>query len=253
MSGRPVRSSREDDGQGKYPGSPLFSVGAGDWPRDRRTVSEGRPGRPTSASRASLPQVRRSANRPTLSGPKGVRAATFAVLGLLVGVIAASAVASGVHAPTAMLAPSTSSIATWVGGPVASLVAGKNPLPPVVDPGNGEIYVTNFDVSNVTVISASAPSVIATIPTGTQPVSPTIDSINGAIYFPLEASSNLSVYSGKNDEFVTTIPVPAVPLPLTPCVRPSDRGPLRLERRHHDGRGRFRHVERGHRYDPPPR
>ncbi|HYA69481.1 MAG TPA: YncE family protein, partial [Acidimicrobiales bacterium] len=126
----------------------------------------------------------------------------------------------GSTARSPALAVADDSNGTWAGGPVGSIVAGKNPLPPVVDPGNGEVYVVNYDVSNVTVISAATNSAVAAIATGTQPVSPAVDSLNGAIYLPIEGSSNVSVFAGTTDQHLATIPVPSVPLPLTPTFDP---------------------------------
>ncbi len=103
---------------------------------------------------------------------------------------------------------------------VASIDVGKNPLAPVLDPANGEVYVANYDVSNVSVISGSSDALVATIPTGIQPVPPALDLPNGTLYLATEGTNSVSVISGASNTVAATVSVAAAPLPLSPVADP---------------------------------
>ena len=93
----------------------------------------------------------------------------------------------------------------------AACFGGFGPRAAVWDSMNGDIYVTNEDSGNVSVISGSTNRAVATISLGTTVFGVTYDSRSGDIYVTDSGSNKVSVISGRTNTVVATIPVGSDP------------------------------------------
>ena len=143
-------------------------------------------------------------------GPRLVLAAVVCTLVLVsVGALAVSSLERTAQGTVAVPTDATPAL-DGSSGPganhvIASLSVGKNPLPPVYDAANGNLYVANYDMTNVSVISATGNEVEATITVPAQPITPTIDTANGDLYVATQVSDSVSVISGVTNTVIGTI------------------------------------------------
>jgi YVTN family beta-propeller protein len=82
---------------------------------------------------------------------------------------------------------------------------------PVIDPANGQVYVTNADSDNVSVINASQNQVVAAVAVGSGPQAPVLDPADGNLYVANNGSGNVSVISGSTATVVATVDTGAGP------------------------------------------
>jgi YVTN family beta-propeller protein len=73
------------------------------------------------------------------------------------------------------------------------------------DSSNGDLYVTDLNSNEVSVVSPANNSVIATVPVGEGPMGLAYDSANGDIYVADGGITNVSVISGSTNVVVATI------------------------------------------------
>ncbi len=145
-------------------------------------------------------------------GPRLVLAAVVCTLVLLAVAVFAVSSLEGTAPGTAVVPANRTpafdgSDAPGANHVIASLSVGKNPLPPVYDAANGNLYVANYDMTNVSVISATGNEVEATITVPAQPITPTIDSGNGDLYVATQVSDSVSVISGLTNAVIGSIPL----------------------------------------------
>ena len=84
----------------------------------------------------------------------------------------------------------------------------SSPSPPVLDPANGELFVS-LEAQN-TVVIISNETVVTTLPVGvagSDPLTPLFDPQNGDFYVPTDASGFLSVISGATNSIVANVTV----------------------------------------------
>jgi YVTN family beta-propeller protein len=72
-----------------------------------------------------------------------------------------------------------------------------NPWPPVFDPANGDVYVSNAGGDTVSVISGATNSIVANVVVGNDPLTPAIDSANGISTSPTSRRIPYRSYRGK--------------------------------------------------------
>lgn len=108
---------------------------------------------------------------------------------------------------------------------IASISVGKNPLPSVYDSANGDLYVANYDMTNVSILAGIANAVSTTISVPAQPITPTLDSANGDLYVASQVSDSVSVISGVTNAVIGTIPLGPI-LESLPPVYDSRNGDL---------------------------
>lgn len=82
-----------------------------------------------------------------------------------------------------------------------------SPSPPVFDPSNGDIYVSNSGGNTTSVISGATNSLLTNVVVGDSPGTPVVDSANGDVYVP--TGSGVSVISGSTNALITTVKVSA--------------------------------------------
>ncbi len=82
-----------------------------------------------------------------------------------------------------------------------------SPSPPMFDPANGDIYVSNTGGNTTSVISGATNSLLTNVVVGDGPGTPVVDSANGAVYVP--TGSGVSVISGSTNALTTTLGVSA--------------------------------------------
>jgi YVTN family beta-propeller protein len=88
-----------------------------------------------------------------------------------------------------------------------------SPSPPVFDPGNGDIYVSNGGGNTTSVISGTNNTLLTNIVVGQGPSTPAFDPINGNLYVPCGYVSGwISVVSSATNHVVATIKVETVPV-----------------------------------------
>lgn len=92
-------------------------------------------------------------------------------------------------------------------GYIGDVPTGNYPSEMVLDPTTGELYVSNLNDNNVTVISAATNTVVATVLVGTAPLGIAYDSKKGEIFVANSGSENLSVISEGTHKVVATIPL----------------------------------------------
>jgi len=83
------------------------------------------------------------------------------------------------------------------------------------DTANGNVYVANWDSSNVTVIDGATGSIVANVTVGSNPDALAIDGTAGEVYVANSGSSNVSVISGSSNTVVATIGVGRAPVALS--------------------------------------
>lgn len=81
---------------------------------------------------------------------------------------------------------------------VKNLTVGALPAVPVYDAADGDVYVSNGDSNNVTVVHGL--SVVGTVPAGTGPFAPVVDPKNGYVYVP-----NMAQADGNNTTSVVNV------------------------------------------------
>jgi YVTN family beta-propeller protein len=87
-----------------------------------------------------------------------------------------------------------------------------SPSPPVFDPVNGDIYVSNGGGNTTSVISGTNNTLLANIVVGQGPGAPAFDPINGNLYVPCGYVSGwISVVSSATNHVVATIKVETIP------------------------------------------
>jgi YVTN family beta-propeller protein len=97
--------------------------------------------------------------------------------------------------------------------PLATTVGvGSGPSAVAYDSGKGEVFVTNSESDNVSVINDTTDTVVANIPVGTDPLAATYDSGKGEIFISNEKSANVSVISDATNTVIQTIAVAGYPL-----------------------------------------
>jgi YVTN family beta-propeller protein len=102
--------------------------------------------------------------------------------------------------------PQTGSLA---GGPMG---AGVFPRFAVYDADNGNIYVTNSNSNNVTVISGATNTAVAAVGVGSEPWGAVYDSDNGCIYVVMTGGNYVSVISGATNKVVAIVGVGTAPI-----------------------------------------
>ncbi|MCI4336056.1 MAG: YncE family protein [Thermoplasmata archaeon] len=92
------------------------------------------------------------------------------------------------------------------GGTIVDRVAvGGGPYPGVFDNRTGELYVSNVQTGNVSVIQTANNTVVATIPVGTLPQMGCLDPTDGDLYVSNFFSGNVSVISTATNRVVASI------------------------------------------------
>lgn len=86
-----------------------------------------------------------------------------------------------------------------------------NPLCARVNSNTNQIYVTNLNSNNFSVISGLSNTVITTIPVGSGPFGAWVNPTTNQIYVANAVSNNVSVISGLSNTVITTIPVGTQP------------------------------------------
>lgn len=82
----------------------------------------------------------------------------------------------------------------------------------VYDPVNGNIYIAESNVANVTVFSTTSNSVVTTIPVLGDPTAVVYDPENDTIFVADSIGNALSVIDGSTNQVVVTVPFPSCPL-----------------------------------------
>jgi len=86
------------------------------------------------------------------------------------------------------------------------LVIGGQPVGgSVFDPLNGEVYITNYGNSNVSVVNAATNTIAGSIPVGTNPLGISLDPANGNLYVMDRGANNVTVINGSTDTVVGAI------------------------------------------------
>jgi YVTN family beta-propeller protein len=83
----------------------------------------------------------------------------------------------------------------------------------VVDPLTGDVYVANWDSSNVTILNGSSGAVIAHVPVGLYPDALVLDSSHD-LFVANSGSNNVSVISTTTHALAATVPVGVQPCAL---------------------------------------
>jgi YVTN family beta-propeller protein len=86
------------------------------------------------------------------------------------------------------------------------------PSPPVFDPANGDIYVSNGGGNTTSVISGATNSLLTNVVVGNGPDTPAFDSLNGDVYVPNYGGNTVSVISSATNAMVATVEVERAPL-----------------------------------------
>jgi YVTN family beta-propeller protein len=88
---------------------------------------------------------------------------------------------------------------------LTSVRVGGGPSGLAYDSGKGEVFVSNYQNNNVSVISDSTDKVVANIGVGSNPWSVTYDSGQNEVYVGCYGSTNVSVISDQTDKVVASI------------------------------------------------
>ena len=99
------------------------------------------------------------------------------------------------------------------GGPsvVATVPVGMYPEGAAVDAAKGEVFVTNYESNNVSVINDTSDTVVATVPVGSAPVGATYDTAKDEVLVTNTGSNSVSVINDTTDTVVATIQVGSAP------------------------------------------
>lgn len=100
---------------------------------------------------------------------------------------------------------------TLISGNFLTGCSGLSPWGIVFDESNAELYISNFDGSDVWVVSGNTQKIADTISVGTHPVGIAYDSESDYIYVSNDGSSNVSVINDGTNDVVASIPVGAHP------------------------------------------
>jgi YVTN family beta-propeller protein len=100
-----------------------------------------------------------------------------------------------------------------VAGPATTPIAGFVSAM-VFDAANGDVYVANWDSSNITVIAGGTGAVVTEVAVGVNPDAIVLDSVQGDIYVANSGSDNVSVISGTTNTVMATINVGIGPCAL---------------------------------------
>lgn len=95
---------------------------------------------------------------------------------------------------------------------------GGDPLWGTYDPANGDVYVTSYTASSVSVVNGGTNTVAATISLGSlnKPLAPTYDSFNGYVYVPESDNfCDLVVISGQTNQIIKNISFSCAPHSIT--------------------------------------
>jgi len=98
---------------------------------------------------------------------------------------------------------------------VATIPVGTEPTGVAYDAAKGELFVTNENSGNVSVISDATNTVVASVPVGIGPSGAAYDSANGEVFVTNTHSNYVSVISDATDKVIATIPVGTGPLTAT--------------------------------------
>jgi YVTN family beta-propeller protein len=89
----------------------------------------------------------------------------------------------------------------------AVVTTGSCPCGAAYDSGAGELFVTNDNSQNVSILSEATRAVVATVSVGTGPFGVAYDPARGEVFVANSGSDNVSVINDTNDSVVATIPV----------------------------------------------
>ena len=104
-----------------------------------------------------------------------------------------------------------SSATNRVVGSIDSLPALSSPSGLAFGPGAVDLYVTEYSVGVVGVLSAATGALVASIPVGEHPSDVAFDPLNGLLYVTNEGSNSVSVLSPRNHSVVETVAVGSAP------------------------------------------
>jgi YVTN family beta-propeller protein len=90
---------------------------------------------------------------------------------------------------------------------VASVRVGSSPDWAAYDAAKGQVFVTNVESRNVSVINDTTDTVVATVPVGTWPSGAAYDPAKGEVFVANAGSANVSVINDTTDTVVATVPV----------------------------------------------
>lgn len=90
---------------------------------------------------------------------------------------------------------------------LATVPVGHLPDMAVVDPANGDVYVTNSDGATISILDGTI--LLSSVPVGTYPSWAAYDVLDGDVYVANEGSANVSVVNGTS--VITTLPAGAGP------------------------------------------
>jgi YVTN family beta-propeller protein len=95
---------------------------------------------------------------------------------------------------------------------------GKTPIDLALKPDGGELFVSNFDASSISVIETNANEVGATYLIGANPVRAVVSADNSLLFVSNFGADSVSIFSINDGKLVASIPVGRRPdaLALTP-------------------------------------
>jgi YVTN family beta-propeller protein len=102
-------------------------------------------------------------------------------------------------------------------GVTATITVGTGPEGVAYDSAKGEIFIANYKLNTVSVISDSSNAVVATVPVGNYPIGVAYDSAKGEIFVANGGSNTVSVISDSSvtsSSPSTTIPEFTFTLPI---------------------------------------
>ncbi len=108
-------------------------------------------------------------------------------------------------------------------GPVGYVNSGSEPIQLAYDSGRGEIYVSDENVSNVSVLSATTHALVATIPVGSYPFGLAYDPRMGEVFVANQASANVSVINDTSHTVSATISLFTGAVPIGVAYDPNTR------------------------------
>ena len=95
---------------------------------------------------------------------------------------------------------------------LATVPVGSWPYGATYDAAKREVFVTNINSNNVSVINDTTDAVVATVPVGSEPSGAAYDAANGEVFVANDASNNVSVINDTTDMVVATVPVGSGPV-----------------------------------------
>ena len=109
--------------------------------------------------------------------------------------------------PAAALGPTGVTLPATNGTVVANITSGiwTDPVGVVFDSGNGDIYVSNHNSMNISVIAGNNNTVTSTIPVNIRPLELAYDSVNGYVYEADQGSDTVSVINTTTNAVVDVI------------------------------------------------